>query len=196
MNQKSQTPSTFILLSDQHETLASAVLVEQHRQHKVLRLTSPPRGDLFHHPYINVLSHGTEPSLSWRGEVTQVRGDLLYFEATEKADPQLRRLFRIPLVFHSSITPLSPPGARLPISSKDISCGGIALYASAPLQKGDVYEIIIPFTEPPLLLVMQVLRPISEPQHLYACEFVDLLPQEEALLQEKIFDFSLQRSHH
>lgn len=79
------------------------------------------------------------------------------------------------------------------VITHDVSCGGISLYASRRSRPGFRFEIAIPFSSPPLLLSAQVIRVISEEQQLYACAFSDLLPQEEALLQEGIFEYDL---HH
>lgn len=77
--------------------------------------------------------------------------------------------------------------------SKDISCGGIALHCVTPLKDGAKFEIALPCTEPPIIVRLEVLRPISKEKNLYSCQFIDLLPQEEAMIQESIFEYDL---HH
>lgn len=188
-----QPEKRFIILGDDHQTLASAILMEQKGQQKVFELTSTPTCDLSTLPAINILSLNSENFAAWRGRVTGIQDTNLYFTAEEHIGPHLRRHLRIPIMLRTYLYPLSGDSTRLPVITHDVSCGGISLYTSRPLTTGFCFEIAIPFSSPPLLLNAQVIRVISEEQQLYACAFSDLLPQEEALLQEGIFEYDL---HH
>ena len=188
-----QPEKRFVILSDDQKTLASAILMEQKGQQKVFELTSKPICDLSALPAINILSINSENFMAWRGRVAGIQNTCLYFVAEEHIGPNLRRHLRIPIMLRTYLYPLSGDSARLPVITHDVSCGGISLYASRPLAPGFRFEIAIPFSSPPLLLSAQVIRVISEEQQLYACAFSDLLPQEEALLQEGIFEYDL---HH
>lgn len=188
-----QPEKRFGILGDDQQTLASAVLIEQKGQQKVFELTSEPTCDLSALPAINILSLNAENFVAWRGRITKIQDTYLYFVAEEHIGPHLRRQLRIPIMLRTYLYPLSGNTARLPVITHDVSCGGISLYAMQPLSPGFRFEIAIPFASPPLLLNAEVIRVISEEQQLYACSFSDLLPQEEALLQEGVFEYDL---HH
>ena len=64
-------------------------------------------------------------------------------------------------------------------------------YCVTPLKAGAKYEIALPCTEPPIIVQLEILRVLSKEKNLYACQFIDLLPQEEAMVQESIFEYDL-----
>lgn len=181
----------FIILNDSKQTLASALLMEQQGQQKTFLMTSPPTCDLAALPAINVLSVNCEDFIAWRGHVIQIDNDIMEFEAEELIGPHLRRHLRIPIMMSTYIYPTDAHEPRRAVITHDVSCGGIAIYAHTPLRVGFTFQIAIPFSKPPLLLYAKIIRVISEEQQLYACEFYDLLAQEEALLQEGIFEYDL-----
>ncbi|MDR3765427.1 MAG: PilZ domain-containing protein [Butyricicoccus sp.] len=193
MSHRAQKEKKFMILDDTHEPLASATLLSQQGQDRIFELTSTPSCNLEELPAVNVMSINSTEFMAWRGRVERVRDDRLYFHADERIDSRFRRHLRIGMSFRGYIYPIKISGPRLPIISKDISCGGIAFYSSVPLAPEQNYEIALPCTEPPLIVEIEVLRVLSEEKKLYACEFVDLLPQEEAMIQECIFEYDL---HH
>lgn len=185
----------FIILDDNHQTIASAVLVAQQGQHKRFELTSAPTVDLASLPALNILSLNSTDFVAWRGSIERMRDDQLYFLAEEQIDPHLRRHLRITMSFRAFLFPASGELRRHPVICKNISCGGIALYSQLPMRPDQLYQIALPCTEPPILVNIQVLRQLEDRSgaYLYACQFVDLLPQEEAMIQECIFEYDL---HH
>ncbi len=193
MIHRAQQDKKFVILNDQHEPLASATLISQQGQDRIFELTSTPMCNLQELPAINVLSINSPEFMAWRGRVQGLREDRLYFRADERIDSRLRRHLRIEMAFRSHIYPVKGSGPRLPIVSKDISCGGVAFYSLVPLSVGQTYEIALPCTEPPLIVKIEVLHVLSAEQKLFACQFCDLLPQEEAMIQECIFEYDL---HH
>ena len=193
MNRRGAENEKFVFLDDNHQTLASAVLLGQQGQIKSFRLIYAPNCDLQALSSFNVLSVNSSEFMAWRGRIQQIRGDVLDFIAEERIDSRLRRHLRIPMAFRTYIYPLHGHSTRLPIISKDISCGGIALYCVTPLKTGAKYEIALPCTEPPIIVQLEILRVLSKEKNLYACQFIDLLPQEEAMVQESIFEYDL---HH
>ena len=193
MSRKGIPEEKFVFLDDNHQTLASAVLLGQQGQTKTFLLTYAPNCDLQKLTTFNVMSVNSTEFMAWRGRVQQIRGDKLDFIAEERIDSRLRRQLRIQMPFRTYLYPMHGHSARLPIISKDISCGGVAFYSSVPLSVGQTYEIALPCTEPPLLVKIEVLHVLSAEQKLFACQFCDLLPQEEAMIQECIFEYDL---HH
>ncbi len=193
MNQNIAESEKFVFLDDNHQTLASAVLLGQQGQSKTFRLIYTPACDLKSFASINVLSVNSTAFMAWRGRIERIRDDKVDFIAEEQIDSHLRRHLRIPMAFRTYLYPLKSHATRLPIISKDISCGGIALYCVTPLTPGTKFEIALPCTEPPIIVKLEVLRTLSAQKNLYSCQFYDLLPQEEAMIQESIFDYDL---HH
>ena len=184
----------FIILNDAHQTVASATLIAQQGQHKRFELTSTPTIDLTTLPALNILSLNSTDFVAWRGSIERIRDDQLYFLAEEQIDSHLRRHLRISMPFRAYLFPRTGELKRHPVVCKDISCGGIALYSQLPLRINKSYDIALACTEPPIIVHLQVLRQLdSSGTPLYACQFVDLLPQEESMIQECIFEYDL---HH
>lgn len=193
MNRKGPEEEKFVFLDDNHQTLAGAVLLGQQGQIKTFQLTYAPNCDLQSLTSFNVMSVNSTEFMAWHGRVQQIRGDKLDFIAEERIDSRLRRQLRIAMAFRTYLYPMHGNSARLPVISKDISCGGIALHCVTPLKNGAKYQIALPCTEPPIIVRLEVIRTISKEKNLYACQFMDILPQEEAMIQESIFDYDL---HH
>lgn len=194
MSRKGPEEEKFVFLDDNHQTLAGAVLLGQHGQVKTFRLTYAPNCDLQSLSSFNVMSVNSTEFMAWHGRIQQIRDDKLDFIAEERIDSRLRRQLRIPMAFRTYIYPQHGRSGRLPIISKDISCGGMAFHCVTSLKDGAKYDIALPCTEPPIIVRLEVIRTISKEKNLYAGQFMDILPQEEALIQESIFDYDLR--HH
>ena len=127
-------------------------------------------------------------------QLLRQRGERISLNQVASLGSEFRRNLRVPVKFKSFIYPLSGIWkGRGEVQSVDISCGGIALYCVTPLKTGAKYEIALPCTEPPIIVQLEILRVLSKEKNLYACQFIDLLPQEEAMVQESIFEYDL---HH
>lgn len=184
----------FVILDDDRNTLVTAVLEKQNGQRKVFRMVSKPVCDLTQVYDINVMTVNSPTFQGWRGSLDGIRGEQLYFYATERIDESLRRHFRVDMKFTSCLYPIGvKPEPRIPIVSQDVSCGGVALFSQCPLDLNREYELVYPLPQP-LILRVRVLRVLRAADRLYACIFSDLLPEEEALLQESIFEFDLRRN--
>lgn len=110
-------------------------------------------------------------------------------------DPSLRKNLRIPVTFESFVYPISGKWkGRKPIRSIDLSCGGIAFYASDDLGLQEKMEVVIPKTTYPLILRMQVIRKeaCSQNSAYYAAKFINLQLQEEHMVREAVFSIQLQ----
>ena len=194
MNRRGAENEKFVFLDDNHQTLASAVLLGQQGQIKSFRLIYAPNCDLQALSSFNVLSVNSSEFMAWRGRIQQIRGDVLDFIAEERIDSRLRRHLRIPMAFRTYIYPLHGHGTRLPIISKDISCGGIAFYGQYGLENGETLEIVIPITANPLVLRCEILRQqtLRNNRAFYAAKFVDMCNDEETLLREAVFRVQLE----
>ena len=127
------------------------------------------------------------------GKVIFRRGNNIALEPMRKLGSEVRKNFRMPVDFESFIYP--PSGGRYIIKSIDLSCGGIAFYSTAQLQPGDVTEVVIPITaDGPLIVRCTILRVIAfaPPIQQYACQFLDLVHDEEAMIQEAVFSIQLE----
>lgn len=99
MNRRGAENEKFVFLDDNHQTLASAVLLGQQGQIKSFRLIYAPNCDLQALSSFNVLSVNSSEFMAWRGRIQQIRGDVLDFIAEERIDSRLRRHLRTPWHF-------------------------------------------------------------------------------------------------
>lgn len=116
------------------------------------------------------------------------RNGIVALEPMRKAGAALRKNFRVPVVFNSYVYPASGPRASM--RSVDLSCGGVAFHSPHAFAPNEVFEVVVPLvSEEPLLLRAEALRARSDPGigNFYACKFVDLIDDEEALLREAVF---------
>ncbi len=144
------------------------------------------------------------------GRVIFRRGNQVVLEPMRKLGSQVRRHFRMPVNFESLAYPKE--GGRWRYRSIDLSCGGIAFYCAAPFEPGEVPELVIPITsEGPLLVDAEILRadPVQDPPagvsaaiagigqeagtvRRYAARFPDLIHDQEAMLQEAVFNVQIE----
>ena len=126
------------------------------------------------------------------GKAVSRRGNVVTIEPMRDMGMGVRKNFRMPVDFESFIYPDS--GGRYIIKSIDLSSGGIAFYTVANLPTGSQMEVVIPITaEAPIIVRCTILRafPVAPPIHKYACQFVDLIQDEESLIQEAVFNIQL-----
>ena len=122
------------------------------------------------------------------GRLVSSRDDDLTLEHLRGIGAAMRKSFRMPVDFESFF--YYKAGGRAPVRALNLSCGGVAVCSAAKLEVGEVCEIVIPITsEGPLILDCEILRsqPYGGPIQSYAAKFVDLIPDQEAMLQEAVF---------
>ena len=113
-------------------------------------------------------------------------------------DEDVRKHLRVPVKFDTFIFSQTRAwrGRRKAVS-EDLSADGIAFCTEQKLAEGERLEIIIPITEQPLVVQCRILRKRSNPDGgtLYACKFINLCNNEEAMIREAVFNTQLaQRS--
>lgn len=185
----------YLILDEKQRPVARALLrgradASSNKEFELLEDSEP---DLTTYELLDFISMTTE-SNAWRGKVTDQRGKRLTFRMYEPLSDDMRRNLRINLRFESYMYPLVHNRfGQYPIISQDISSGGIAFFCANELTPGEEYQLLIPIIQPPLLLPIRVLRhrPSASPIKLYSCAFADLLPEEEALLREAVFNYHL-----
>ena len=126
------------------------------------------------------------------GKAVSRRGNNVIIEPLRDMGMGVRKNFRMPTDFESFIYP--DAGGRYIIKTIDLSCGGIAFYSVANIKAGEQMEVVIPITaEGPLIVRCVALRvmPFAPPIQKYACQFLDLIQDEETVLQEAVFNIQL-----
>ena len=179
MNRKGVPEEKFVFLDDNHQTLASAVLLGQQGQNKTFLLTYAPNCDLQKLTSLNVMSVNSTEFMAWHGRVQQIRGDKVDFIAEERIDSRLRRKLRIQMPFRTYLYPMHGHSTRLPIISKDISCGGMAFYCASPLKDGTKYDLPLPCTEPPIIVRLEVMRTIAKEKNLLSAVSLEYISRRE-----------------
>ncbi len=132
------------------------------------------------------------------GRIVRRRGDIFVLDRLQPLGREARENLRIPVDFDSFLYPLTGSWqGRLPVKGVDLSCGGIAFFCNHPLDKGERAEIVIPCTEPPLVLEAEILRPLPSPpgKQIYAAKFVNMVNDEEFMVREAVFSIQIS-SHH
>ena len=120
--------------------------------------------------------------------VADFRKDAVALEPLRELGSEVRRTFRVPVVFDSFVYP--PGGGRAPMRSVDLSCGGLAFRSPRPFAVGETFEVVIPMTsEGPLVLTGEILRVHLETDgnNFYACKFIHMIDDEESFLREAVF---------
>lgn len=127
-------------------------------------------------------------------KIVQRQGNIIVLEPLRSLEEALRNNLRIPVRFVSYIYPRSGSWkGRLPIVSKDLSCGGLAFFCPRQLEIGEQVQVVIPVTTQPLLLDLEILRCRSKPGEdlLYGARFVSLLREEECMVREAVVNLQL-----
>lgn len=142
-----------------------------------------------------VSSTGTDPGL--QGRILRREGNLVFIEPLAPLGESARRSLRVPVRFVSYLYPVTGNWkGRVPIVSKDLSCGGLAFYCPRSLEKDEIVQVVIPVTSQPLVLTLRILRmrAHSEEDVFYAGCFQDMVREEENMMWEAVF--SIQLSNH
>ena len=190
---KKKKPPVYILLDRDSHILAKGdlqgELTDRNIQMKIVEGTAD---NVVKAEILQVVSSQSRDPLLM-GQVIMRRGNLVVLEPMRKLGSEVRRSFRMPVKFSSFL--YLAEGGRYAVTSIDLSCGGIAFLTDGVLNIGSVYEIVIPITaDSPLIVHCQLLRTNSHDSGLlfYACKFVDIIDDEEALIQEAVFNVQLE----
>ena len=129
-----------------------------------------------------------------RGTILRRRGERFVIQPTAVLGPEARENLRIGTRFESVLYPVSGDwrGQR-PVRGCDLSCGGVAFFCEEPLAVREIAEIVLPVTDEPLILKVQVLRslPTEDPVPLYAAKFVDLIQDQEIMIRKAVFSIEV-----
>ncbi len=128
------------------------------------------------------------------GVITQVQGDQLVIRPTAFLGPDSRENLRVTTEFRSVIYPVTGSWkGQQPIWCKDLSCGGMAFHCHAPLQPKEIVEVVLPITDSPLLLNVQILSalPTCASAPLYSAKFINLILDEEFMIRKAVFSVQM-----
>ena len=131
------------------------------------------------------------------GVIVRQREDQLVIQPTAALDSNARENLRILTDFSSVMYPVSGSWkGQKAVRAKDLSCGGVAFYTTAPLVHREIVELVLPVTDHPLVVKTQVIREVKEEGSppLYAAKFVDLIQDEEALIRKAVFSIQIRTS--
>ena len=187
----------YLLLDSKGTPLANAVL-ESPPNSEVLqiRVLNDKADEVATHREIQLI--GIDDSTPNRvGVIVRQRDDKLVIQPTAALDSNARENLRILTDFSSVMYPVSGrwKGQRA-VRGKDLSCGGVAFYASSALEDREIVELVLPVTDSPLVIKTQILRTLKEEGNvpLYAAKFIDLIQDEEALIRKAVFSIQIRTS--
>ncbi len=187
----------YLLLDSKGTPLANAVL-ESPPNSEVLqiRVLNDKADEVAAHREIQLI--GIDDSTPNRvGVIVRQRDDKLVIQPTAALDSNARENLRILTDFSSVMYPVSGrwKGQRA-VRGKDLSCGGVAFYASTALEDREIVELVLPVTDSPLVIKTQILRTLKEEGNvpLYAAKFIDLIQDEEALIRKAVFSIQIRTS--
>ena len=153
-------------------------------------------GDIEHvMSHTNVSLVGSAESLpGLGGRIVRREGNRVYLEPVRRLGEDVRKNLRIPVRFTSYLYPVSGQWkGRVPIVSRDLSCGGLAFYCPRRLEVGETVQVVVPVTSRPLVLSMRILRggQTCDGESFYAGCFTDMVREEESMVREAVFSIQL-----
>lgn len=136
-----------------------------------------------------------EGSPDFAGVIERRRGERFTVRPTAPLDQSARKNLRMETHFNSLIYPVSGSwkGQRM-VRGADLSCGGVAFYCVQPLEVDEIVELVLPVTDEPLILKVQIMRVMKKPDNpipLYAARFVEMIHDEEALVRKAVFGIQI-----
>lgn len=148
------------------------------------------------HTYVSLVGSAENvPGLE--GRIIRREGNRVYLEPVRPLGEDVRKNLRIPVRFVSYVYPVSGNWkGRVPIVSKDLSCGGLAFYCPRSLEVGERVQVVIPVTAQPLVLPLRILRAqlCTDGENTYAGCFVGMVREEESMVREAVFGLQLQNN--
>ena len=131
------------------------------------------------HTYVSLVGSAENvPGLE--GRIVRRDGNRVYLEPIRPLGEDVRKNLRIPVRFVSYLYPVSGRWkGRVPIISKDLSCGGLAFYCPRPLE-----------------VPLRILRAQagSDGTNAYAGYFAGMVREEESMVREAVFGLQLQNN--
>ena len=196
MERKNKTAGIKCLLLDsKYAPLARGILESPPDASNLqVRILDDKSDEVYQHEVIQVVfMQGSAPARL--GRIIQQRGDRMVLEPMRSLGAEVRQNLRMPVAFESFVYPVDDSWTgRVPVRSRDLSCGGISFYAAFDCNEGEQLEVVVPLTSNPLILRCEILklRPAGNNMQLYAAKFVDMIDDEETRVREAVFSIQLQ----
>ena len=184
----------YLILDSQGTPLANAVLESPpNSQMLQIRVLNDKVDKVAEHRELQLISMD-DGSPNHVGVIVRQRDDKMVIQPTAALGPKAREDLRIQTEFESVMYPVTGRwrGQRT-FQAKDLSCGGIAFWSDASLERREIVEMVLAVTDSPLLVRVQILRELEDesPRPLYAAKFVDLIHDEEALIRKAVFSIQI-----
>lgn len=163
-----------------------------------IRVLDGGETSVMEHEYLQLVSLG-ESAPAKLGRILRQRDNVIVIEPMENLTNEVQEKLRVLVEFPTYIYPLTGKWkGRMPATCRDLSCGGIAFYCDAFLEEKEMLEIVIPITEKPLVLKVQILRqrPTNAKIPMYSAKFVDMVREEEAMVCEAVFGQQINNREH
>jgi len=191
----SSAPIYLLMDSNSHVLARGRLKSGSDKRRLSIELLEGDIGDVEDAVVIQAVPQGKSESVQMT-RVINCWDDTVTLEPMRDLGTDIRRNFRIPVEFNSFLYPES--GGRAPLVSVDLSCGGLAFRSPAALAVGNLFQVVVPLTSPePLLLNAELLRVhlCVTADNLYACKFIGMIEDEEAMLREAVFAIQLNNIH-
>lgn len=183
-----------LLLDSKYAPLARGILESPtDAQNLQVRVLDDKTDEVLLHEVIQVISMQAETP-AWLGRIIRRRDDVVVLESMRSLGAEVRQNLRMPVQFESFAYPITGDWqGRVPVLSRDLSCGGISFYAAFDFAEGEQLEIVVPITANLLILKCQILklRPSTGGMQIYAAKFVDMIDDEESRVREAVFSVQL-----
>ncbi len=139
----------------------------------------------------------------YQGKITEIKGNLLSLSEVVNISAKMRNEIKIKIRIDTKLIQLFPEEEEkipisIPITTNDISCGGIGFVSKADLDKENKYEVVIHVTSDAIVVDLDIVRKEFQPeqnQYVYGSKFSDLNIVEERMLREAIFRLQMRRHH-
>lgn len=183
----------FFILDDQAMPIARAVLESAAEEQTLqMRLLDGPCEALQEDMVVQLISMGQEDR-EWLCRLRRVRDARLLVDKMKSVEGKLRRELRIACEFESYLYPVDDSfTGRYAVTVRNLSCGGVAFSSAVPLPLRQRGEIVVALGNP-LLLPVQLIREdgLDRGQFIYGAKFIDLIPEEESMVRERVFGIQL-----
>lgn len=191
----SEDNNRYLILDAEQYPLALATMMDSPEAQRFrVRIPADRLETVMEHPTVQLVGLSEQAGMLV-GRVLDSKGDdIVVLERIQSLGEDMRQNLRMPMRFSTFLYPISGDWkGRREAESVDLSCGGIAFTCGEELLPQERFEMVIPVTSQPLVVLCQNLRskPGEGGRTLYAAKFVDLCREEESMIREAVFSAQL-----
>ena len=190
-----------ILSENSDMVLGEAILMERHGSNMTMKIMDDVR---FLDGLELIKFHKMQSYAEiYQGRITEIKGNLLFLSEVVNISARMRNEIKIKIRIETKLIKSFPEEEgkipiSIPITTNDISCGGIGFVSKTDLDKEGSYEAVIHVTSDPIGVGLDIVRKEFQPesnQYVYGSKFSDLNIVEERMLREAIFKLQMRRHH-